>query len=128
MGKIKHYGIKFPFTAKSGEGTLIDLSLSQQEEVISEIMHVLFTPKGQRLRNPDFGTSLIQYIFNPNDNQTWGDIKNEIKTSIKNYIPNCNIKDIEIAEGEKEYELFAKIKYSIVEGGYETDYETITKL
>lgn len=128
MAKIKHFGIKFPFTAKSSEGTLVDLSVTENEKIVSEMMHVLFTPKGERLRNPNFGTSLIQYIFNPNDNQTWGDIISEIKTSIKTYIPNCNIKNVEIAEGEQEYELYAKITYTVSEGGYETEYVTITKL
>lgn len=128
MSKIKHYGIKFPFTTNGSEGTLIDLSLSKREKVISEMMHVLFTPKGERLRMPNFGTSLIQYIFNPDDNQTWGDVISEIKTSIKTYIPDCNIKNIEITEGEQEYELYAKITYTVAEGGYETEYQTITKL
>lgn len=128
MGIIKHYGIKFPFTRKNEEGTLVDLSMSKQDKVVSEIMHVLFTPKGERLRNPNFGTSLIQFIFNPDDSQTWGDVISEIKNSIKTYIPDCNIKNVEIAEGEQEYELYAKITYTVSEGGYETEYQTITKL
>ena len=128
MSRPQRYGIKFPFTTVSEENTLLDLSLTSEEEVRSELMHVIFTPKGQMLRNPNFGTSLIQYIFNPDDRQTWDDIIREIRDAVAANIPNCTIKDVQIREGEKPYELYAKLLYSVNDSVYITDYETITKL
>ena len=72
MAKEQKYGIMFPITVSSEDMTLFDLAHTRAEQIKSEIMHLIFTPKGQRLRNPNFGTRLIQFIFNPNDSETWG--------------------------------------------------------
>lgn len=129
MYEVKHYGIKFPFTATSEERTFVDLNRTKGENVASELMHLIFTPKGQRLRNPDFGSSLIQFIFNPNDSQTWGDIVSEIKDMVQMHIPDCDLSNIEVAEGDDGVTLFAKIRYSVMEeNGVQEQYEVITNL
>lgn len=129
MYEVKHYGIKFPFTAASEERTFVDLNRTKGENVASELMHLIFTPKGQRLRKPDFGSSLIQFIFNPNDSQTWGDIVTEIKDMVQMHIPDCDLSDIEVAEGDDGMTLFAKIRYSVMEeNGAREQYEVITNL
>lgn len=128
MSKTIRYGIKFPITIRSEQKTLLDLNTTAAEDVNSKLMHVIFTPKGQRLRNPNFGTNLIQFIFNPNDKQTWDDIVSEIKSAVKAYVPECNIQDIEIAEGEDGADLYAKINYSVKSNGDIINYQTITKL
>lgn len=129
MAKTQKYGIKFPINVSSDDMTLFDLSHSRAEQIKSEIIHLVFTPKGQRLRKPNFGTNLIQFIFNPNDNQSWGDVVSEIKESVKMWIPNCAITDVEVAEYEDGLTLFARIKYTLTEqDGSIKNYEIISKL
>ena len=129
MAKTQKYGIKFPINVSSDDMTLFDLSHSRAEQIKSEIIHLVFTPKGQRLRKPNFGTNLIQFIFNPNDNQSWGDVVSEIKESVKMWIPNCTITDVEVAEYEDGLTLFARIKYTLTEqDGSIKNYEIISKL
>ena len=128
MARQQKYGISFPITIKNDDGTLFDVSDTMVGCVTSEMLHVLFTPKGQRLRDPEFGTDLIQFIFNPNDNQTWGDVKYEIKHAITRYVPNCSIDDIEIAESDDGLELYARIAYNVKENGNLNKYQLITKL
>ena len=129
MAKEQKYGIKFPINVSSDDKTLFDLDYTIAEMVKSELMHLIFTPKGQRLRKPNFGTNLIQYIFNPSDTQTWGDIVSEIKESVKMWIPNCNINDVEVAEYEDGLTLYAKISYTLNGlDGNPKNYEIITKL
>ena len=129
MAKTQKYGIKFPINVSSDDMTLFDLSHSRAEQIKSEIIHLVFTPKGQRLRKPNFGTNLIQFIFNPNDNQSWGDVVSEIKESVKMWIPNCAITDVEVAEYEDGLTLFARIKYTLTEqDGNIKNYEIISKL
>lgn len=129
MEYVRHYGIKFPFTAVSEERTFVDLSRTKGESVAGELLHLIFTPKGQRLRNPEFGSSLIQYVFNPNDSQTWGDVVSEIKDMVQRNVPDCVLDDIEIAEGEDGMTLYAKIRYSVSEeNGSIEKYEVITNL
>lgn len=129
MAKEQRYGIIFPINVSSDDMTLFDLSHTRAEQVKSEIMHLIFTPKGQRLRKPDFGTRLIQFIFNPNDNETWGDVVSEIKETVKLWIPDCNVTDVEVAEFEEGLTLYARIKYTLVElDGSTGNYELISKL
>ena len=73
MGTIKkqYYGIKFPFTDRNMEGFFVDLNSTIQDKVASEIAHVILTPKGTRLRRPEFGTDLLKYVFEPNDDMSW---------------------------------------------------------
>ena len=129
MAKEQKFGIKFPINVSSDDKTLFDLNHTRAEEIKSEIMHLIFTPSGQRLRKPNFGTRLIQFIFNPNDSESWGDIVSEIKETVKMWIPNCNIKNVEVAEFEDGLTLYAKISYTFTElDGKARNYEIITKL
>lgn len=125
---VTHYGIKFPFNVKSIEKTFLDLDITAPDAIKSAIMHLIFTPKGQRIRNPEFGTNLIQFIFNPNDSQTWGEVKSEIKDTVSKFIPNANIDDIEIYEVNDGRGLVADIKYSVKDDSFTNTYQLITKL
>lgn len=110
----QNFGIKFPINIVSDEKTLVDLNRTKADKVKSELMHVIFTQKGQRLRFPDFGTNLLQFIFEPNDAQTWDDVKYEIKESVKKYVPDCSLEDIEIFEQDEGRILIAAMKYTVV--------------
>lgn len=129
MARVKKYGITFPINVSSDDGTLLDLNHTRAEKIKSEIMHLVFTPKGQRLRNPEFGTRLIQFIFNPTDSDTFSDVVSEIKDSVKMWIPDCNIQDVDVAEDETGLQIFARIRYTLKElDGSTGNYELITKL
>jgi len=129
MAREQKYGIKFPINVDSDDKTLFELNYTRAQQVKSEIMHLIFTVKGQRLRNPDFGTRLIQFLFNPNDNETFGSIVSEIKETVKMWIPDCNITDVQIAESEDGFDVFAKISYTLTEmDGSTGNYELISKL
>ncbi len=80
-------------------------------------MHLLLTNKGERFYNPDFGTNLRKYIFEPNDSITQGEIKNELNETIKKFIPNLKINDVLIEASElNEYLATVKISYTITDG------------
>lgn len=122
MANLQRYGIKFPITILSADNTLVDLNQTKDNEVQSELIHLIFTPKGQRLRDPDFGTRLIQFIFNPNDSETWGDILTEIKDTVRKYIPSCSIKDLVVSESDNGVGLKVDMKYSVKRNGSSTEY------
>lgn len=128
MARLQHYGIKFPITTDSFEKTLFDLDFNDLDSIKSQIMHLIFTPVGQRIRKPLFGSRLIQFIFNPNDSQTWSDVVTEIKDLISLNIPNCTIKDVEVFEVEEGLGLVAKISYTATIGGETYNDEIITPL
>jgi phage baseplate assembly protein W len=89
------YGINFPFR-QSITGKYLSLSEQTDEEIRSNLIHLLLTRKGYRYYLPDFGTRLYEYIFEPLDGETFEAIKNEIQQSVSEYIPNLTIQNISI--------------------------------
>ena len=66
MANGKTYGLTFPFV-DSFDGKYLDLTDFPAEEVRSNLIHLLLTRKGSRYFLPDFGTRLLEYIFEPLD-------------------------------------------------------------
>ena len=127
MSDKKYININFPFK-NSGEGFFLDLTSDTNAAIKADLMHLILTRKGQRLYNPDFGTDLLQFIFQPNDEQTLNDIKAEIKTVVKKYLPNLTINEIKVTESEQsEYAAVINIDYTITEGVFKTqDFVTVS--
>lgn len=114
MNKKQKYGLKYPFTTDNGDGYFVDLNETVGEGVKSRVLHVIFTPKGQKLRDPEFGTDLIKYIFSPKDGLTFSDIKTEITTQVSKYVPEVEFRNINIYENENnEHEIIVTIEYGV---------------
>ena len=122
--KVKqYYDISYPFAADNADGYFIDLNNNLDSKVASEIAHVILTRKGTRIRKPEFGTNLIKYIFEPNDELTWDAVQNEIKNSVQRYVPNAVINDVRVVTASENEELdgndvniYIDIKYGVVKG------------
>ena len=123
------YGIKYPFSEESDEPTFLDMNETKIDGVKSKLLHLILTPKGQRLRHPEFGTNLIKFIFEPNDNTTWNHIKEEIRKQVAIYLPEVIFNDINIVKNESvSNEIFVEIDYSIEDNGVMTKNKTLVKL
>jgi phage baseplate assembly protein W len=97
------YGIDFPFR-NSLKGDFLRMTESPEKEVRANLVHLLLTRKGSRYYLPDFGTRIYEYIFDQNDVITFGLIEDEIRESIKKYIPNLDINSINIVSAENDPE------------------------
>ena len=125
------YGIKYPFSEESERLTYLDLNESKEESVRSMILHIIFTPKGQRLRRPDFGTNLIKFIFDPNDSTTWDSVKEDIRKQISLYLPDVVFNDIIINHGIEEGEMnviFVEVNYTVNQDGERAEYKTMVRI
>ena len=92
-------------------------------------MHVIFTPKGQKLRDPEFGTDLIKYIFDQNDSISWSSVKDEVSEMVKKYANGVTINNISILKNNDENsEIFVRLDYSITNGFNEVKDSIVTKL
>ena len=117
MAVTQKYGIKYPFTTDNDNGTYIDLNKTYGEGIQSQVLHVIFTPKGQKLRDPDFGTDLVKYIFSQSDSSTFGSIKGEISSQIAKYVPEVEFRDISIYSGEGDDNgIVVMVEYGVKQG------------
>jgi phage baseplate assembly protein W len=126
MGSKSYININFPFK-NSANGFFLDLNSNEDAAIKADLMHLILTRKGQRLYLPDFGTELLRFIFEPNDDLTLSMIKDEIKTVVKKYLPNLSITDIKVTESEfSEFAVVVNINYTIIDGVFQTeDFVTI---
>lgn len=111
--KKQYYGIKFPFTAENNDRFFIDINEDVDGKLASEILHVILTPKGTRIRMPDFGTDLIRYIFSPNDD--WESVRNEIVSSVAKYVHGVTVTDINVTS-EEDNNIYIDILYQYEKG------------
>jgi phage baseplate assembly protein W len=91
------YGINFPFI-DSYDGKYLDLSIETDEEIRTNLIHLLLTRKGTRYFLPDFGTRLYEYIFEPMDGPTFSEIESEIRDAVSEYLPNLTITKISVTD------------------------------
>jgi phage baseplate assembly protein W len=96
MANGKTYGLTFPFVT-SFNGKYLDLSDYSAEEIRSNLIHLLLTRKGSRYFLPDFGTGLLEYIFEPLDGPTFKNIESEIRDSVEKFMPQLQLTKINIS-------------------------------
>lgn len=127
--KTMYFGIKYPFEAQDEEGYFIDLNKSKRDYVRSQLIHVIFTPKGQKIRDPEFGSDLIKYIFEPNDAESWSKIKGEISNTVGRYVNGVILNDVTILKSDTNpNEIFVRLNYGVKEGNLTINDTVITKI
>lgn len=125
----QYFGIRFPFSSDNLNGFFLDLNVDLKDKVASEIAHVILTPKGSRLRKPEFGTDLIKYIFEQNDDVTWDDVRREAIDSVSRYIRDTELEDINVfQETENEHAIYLDIHYKIKKGMVYENNRVVIKL
>ena len=95
MADGKTYGINFPFQ-DSTDGKYLSLSQTTDEEIRTDLLHLILTRKGSRYYLPDFGTRIYEFIFEPMDGTTFQAIKEDVTNAVEKYIPNLTINDVTI--------------------------------
>ena len=101
------FNINFPIK-DSNKGYFVDLTTNQSDGFIADIKYILLSVKNDRYYRPNFGANLRKYLFDPNDEITFADIKGELQAIISQYFPNTTITSIEKYVGEEPSELFNK--------------------
>lgn len=129
MATKQNYGIKYPFTSENDEGVYLDVNEKYSDMVRSKLLHILFTPKGQRYMDPNFGTDLIKYIFSPKDGSTMSELKDSIRTDVTRYLHNVQFDDVSIYDDEKSVNgIVVVIYYSIIKGNIKESTSVAVKL
>lgn len=108
MADGKTYGINFPFQ-DSKDGKYFSLSQTTDEEIRTDLLHLILTRKGSRYYLPDFGTRIYEFIFEPMDGTSFEAIKEDVKNSIEKYIPNLTVNNITLTPYLEDLEVEGEI-------------------
>lgn len=119
MAASRYINIDYPFK-DSPDGFFLNLNSVDQRAIKADLMHLLLTSKRQRLYNPDFGTDLLKFIFEPNDTKSQADIKDAVSASVKKYLPNLTITDLTVTlSTESDYAAEIRLDYTISDDVFE---------
>ena len=99
---------KFKTTSIGSSGRVLDFSsklspsgdfnkLFDMDAILTSWSNILMTPRGSMDHDPEFGSDLYLYIFEPADTVTQESIKNEIYRAITTYDDRANIDEINVA-------------------------------
>lgn len=89
------YNINFPLRDDVSTNTLFLMTKVSKDAFSSDLLLLLLTQRGERYYEPEYGTNLLKYIFEPNDNLTAVDVEQEIKRTVSLYIPALTINKVE---------------------------------
>lgn len=117
---MKYININYPFM-NSPKGFFLDLTSDENAAIKADLLHLILTRKGQRLYNPDFGTDLLRFIFEPNDGLTLSKIKEEIDTVVDRYLPNLKVNEITVEPSDlNDHLAVVRIDYTITDDVFTT--------
>jgi len=92
---MKSYNITFPLKDDPTTNSFLLMTKVTKDAFSSDLLLLLLTQKGERYYDPNYGTNLLKYIFEPNDSITSSDIEQELKNTVSTYIPNLTINKID---------------------------------
>jgi phage baseplate assembly protein W len=120
MANGVYININYPFK-DSLKGFFLDLTETDNKAIKADLLHLLLTRKGQRLYNPDFGTRLLEYIYEPYDGLTFAEIKSEIETEINRYLPKIRLNNLTVDPSPlNEYAVLVTIDFTITDDIFES--------
>ena len=83
--------IRFPLEDDNEKNRLFQLNDVTKDALTSNLVLLLLTAKGERYYQPNYGTNLLKYVFEPKDSLTISDIEEELRLTVKEFIPQLNI-------------------------------------
>lgn len=88
--------IKFPIEDDKVTNGLFEMNNVTKDALTSNLVLLLLTEKGQRYYQPDYGINIRKYIFEPNDGINQSDVEQEIRDTVRKYIPQLSISSVQI--------------------------------
>jgi phage baseplate assembly protein W len=115
MANENNLGITFPYQ-EDLNGKFLRMNQTDKEEIKSQLALLITTQKGQRLFKPSFGLNIDQFLFQPMDEVTYAQIRDEIVSTVTRYIPKLKIEKVETTTNESQNLIGIRISYSISDG------------
>ena len=92
-------GIKLPFGSGQSNFALNYTTLDQAK---TNLINLLLTHKGERFMQPNFGTNLRRFLFQPNTSDIESELRNEILDTIKRWLPFIKVGTLKISRDIKD--------------------------
>ena len=107
---FKDISMSFKFNPLSGDL----IALKNENAIARAVRNIVLTTPGEKLFDPDFGSSVSEILFENVDDITAVAIQDEIKSSLQNYEPRVEIIDVVVDPNFDENQFDVVITYRIV--------------
>ena len=107
---FKDLSMSFKFNPLSGDL----ITLKNENAIARAVRNIVLTTPGEKFFDPDFGSSVSEILFENVDDITAVSIKDEIRSSLKNYEPRVELIDVNVDPNFDENQFDVIITYRIV--------------
>ena len=108
--KFKDLSMSFKFNPLSGDL----IALKNENAIARAVRNIVLTSPGEKLFNPEFGSSISEILFENVDDITAISIQDEISSSLKNYEPRVELIDVNVDPNFDQNQFDVRITYRIV--------------
>ncbi len=108
--------LKFPLQDDKEKNFFVKRNDNTPDAIKSNLYFLLTTEKKSRFYNRSYGTDLRKFIFEQNDEVTVFDIEQEIKNTVKKFMPNLTINNVAVEQNENT--LLLTIYFTYIEDFY----------
>lgn len=116
---MKGINIRFPIRDDNDKNNFIQSNQISKDAFSSNLLLLLLTERGERYYMSDYGTNLLKYVFEPNDNLTHKDVETDIKNTVSKYMPNLIINKVNFNKSENdENQLNVNINFTYTEDSF----------
>ena len=107
---FKDLSMSFKFNPLSGDL----ITLKNENAIARAVRNIVLTTPGEKLFDPDFGSSVSEILFENVDDITAVSIRDEIRSSLTNYEPRVELIDVEVDPNFDENQFDVTITYRII--------------
>ena len=107
---FKDLSMSFKFNPLSGDL----ITLKNENAIARAVRNIVLTTPGEKLFDPDFGSSVSEILFENVDDITAVSIRDEIRSSLSNYEPRVELIDVVVDPNFDENQFDVLITYRII--------------
>ena len=107
---FKDLSMSFKFNPLSGDL----ITLKNENAIARAVRNIVSTTPGEKLFDPDFGSSVSEILFENVDDITAVSIQDEIRNCLNNYEPRVDLIDVDVDPTFDENQFDVTITYRII--------------
>jgi len=96
----KYVGLSFPLRGDANND--FALTKNSLEQAAHNLKNLLLTHPGERLNQPEFGSTLRAICFEQNNSELPGKVEEEIRRSVNFWLPYINIQEVSVLTDEAD--------------------------
>ena len=108
--RFKDLSMSFKYNPLSGDL----IALKNENAIARAVRNIVLTSPGEKLFDPDFGSSVSEILFENVDDITAVSIQDEIRNCLNNYEPRVDLINVDVDPNFDENQFDVKITYRIV--------------